>query len=124
MIWFYKNSIVATVISILGCASAAGGLMLLVLANDWLGIVFILLGAVGVLAARVIHVNKNYDKWWSENVDSQRQEEIKQSREAAIAVYNENPRRRAIKKISELNPEAGAHIQERINQLMAQRAGR
>jgi len=123
MILFYRTSLIATVISILGCASAAGGVMLLFLDGDWLGIVFLLLGLVGVIAGRVIHLNKTYDKWWSENVDSELEKEIAQSQEKCIEIYNRNPQRRAIKKISQLNPEAGAHIQERINQLMVQRRG-
>ena len=123
MILFYRTSVVATVISILGCASGAGGFMLLLLDGDWLGILFLLLGLAGVIGGRVIHLNKTYDKWWSENVDSEQEAELAQSREKCIEVYNLNPQRRAIKKISQLNPEAGAHIQERIKQLMAKRYG-
>lgn len=123
MILFYRTSIVATVISILGCASVAGGAMLLLMDGDWLGIVFVLLGLPGILGGRIIHLNKTYDKWWTENVDSELEAELAQSREKCIEVYNLNPQRRAIKKISQLNPEAGAHIQERIKQLMAKRYG-
>ncbi len=124
MVFFYRTSLIATVISILGCASTAGGAMLLFLSGDWLGIVFVLLGIPGIIGGRIIHLNKTYEKWWAENVDSEQEQEIAQSREKCIEVYNKNPQRRAIKKISQLNPEAGAHIQERIKQLIAKRYGR
>lgn len=124
MVLFYRHSIPATIISILGVACAAGGAMLLVMDGDLLGIVFLLIGFPAVVLARKINMKKEYALWWKEHVDSQREEEIRQSQEAAIAVYNENPQHQAILHISQLNPEAGAHIQERINQLKAQRGMR
>lgn len=124
MVLFYRNSILASVISVLSCALSAGGLMLCFSGDLGLGIPFILLGLPGVLGARILNDNKEFKKWWENTVGPELAQEVSQSREAAIALYNQNPQRRTIRKIAELNPEAAAHIEQRIKELMAQRRSR
>jgi len=113
MIFWYKNSFLASFVSILGCAMVMGGIASF--GDDIAAaVVLILIGVAFAIWGRVISDNKAFKKWWKQVEDNNLEEVIAKDLNAAIAVYQKNPQRRTIKKIAALNPAFAEHIQQSI----------
>lgn len=121
-ITYYKNSVLASAISvissIMGCI---GGLILAVAILDGsfdvvlpaLGILALALGG-GILASR-ISANKTNTSWWNEQIHSKNLErEIVNSVNFCFQVYNANPCVWTLNKIETLNAGAAAQIRQAL----------
>lgn len=119
----YKNSVLATIISLLsritalfGFAMAIGGVM-----GGEFGMLgggaalFVIFGIGGGVLAENINIQQSNVKWWKEAIVKQGWEaQISNSVEVCFQVYNANPRPWPLNKIRELNPSAAAQIQQAL----------
>lgn len=118
MILYYRNSFVASMISLVGCMMIAGGI-----ADGW-NIGLILLGIPfligGKLYSNWVAETKSFEKWWKQVENANLVSEIAKSTETAVAVYKKNPQERTLEKIRELNPAAAAYIENGYREPAAQ----
>ena len=113
MIFYFKNSVLASIISIFGCGFAMCGLAMF--GDEPVGAVFmILLGVAMVLWGRNISQNKAFKTWWKQIEENNLEPQIAQNMQFAIDVYNKNPQNRTLKKIEALNPYAAEHIRNNL----------
>ena len=113
MIFWYKNSFLASVVSIFGCAMVAAGIASF--AEDaMVAVVLILIGLVFAIWGKLISDNKAFKKWWKQVEDNNLTSAVATDLNTAIAVYQKNPQKRTIKKIAALNPSFAEHIQQSI----------
>lgn len=113
MIIWYKNSFLASLVSIIGCITAVGGIA--TFSEDVAGAIALI--AVGVALAiwgRSISKNKSFKKWWKQIEDNNLETAIARDLNTAIAIYQKNPDKRTIKKIGELNPQFATYIEEKV----------
>lgn len=109
----YKNSFLASIVSILGTGVALCGLMALLSREIAVGIVAILLGFGLMVLASSISDRKAFRTWLKEakkktDIDGM----IRASVSSAIAVYNLYPGTYMLSYVSNLNPEAGRQIRQ------------
>lgn len=114
MVLFYKNSFVASVLSILGSILVMCGIMMFPEGEIFGGIVLILVGAALIFWGKNVSANKSFKKWWQQVVDANLVPEIARSTQTAIAIYNKNPQKRTLQKIAELNPAAASQIEQQL----------
>lgn len=119
MIIYYKNSLLATLISIFGCVWVITGIAAIAEGEIGGGIAIIALGVVFLVWARSISKNKSFKKWWKQIKDNNLEPQIAASTEMAISIYNKNPQKRTLKKIAELNPAAAGQIEKSLAQKKA-----
>lgn len=111
MIVWYRNSFLASIVSILGCVLGMLAAMLLV-GSIFLGGIVLAAIAVGLIAlGKQISVNKEFEAWWKQVRKNNLEPAIRSSRDAAVDVYNLNPEKRTLEKIRQLNPEAARYIE-------------
>lgn len=110
MILFYKNSFLASVVSILGCILVVAGIVAIQDGDTGAGIGMIVLALPFLISGRIISNNKSFKKWWKQVKDANLEPQIAQDVNTAIAVYNKNPQGRTLKKIEQLNPAAAEQI--------------
>lgn len=118
MVIWYKNSFLASLVSIFGCVcciSAIAGCV----EGDPSTLALLLPGIPLMIWAKVISENKAFKKWWKQVTDNNLEPQIASSVQTAIAVYNKNPQERTLKKIEALNPAAGAQIRAQLAQKKA-----
>ena len=115
MILFYKNSFLASVVSILGCICVLGGIMSIRDGETATGIIAIIISLPFLIGGRVISQNKSFKKWWKQVEDANLEPQIAQDINTAIAIYNKNPQNRTLKKIEQLNPAAAEQIRKSIS---------
>lgn len=109
----YKNSFLASVISLCGSAFTVGGICAL-FAEPVTGICCIAAG-IGLLAwGKNISENKAFKKWWKQITDNHLEPQIAASQQTAIAIYNKNPQERTLKEIAKLNPAAAQNIRAQL----------
>lgn len=113
MIIFYKNSFLASLVSIIGCIFCLCAILGCV-DGDPSALVLLLPGIPLLIWARVISDNKRFKKWWKQVTDANLEPQIAASVQTAIAIYNKNPQERTLKKIEELNPAAAANIRDQL----------
>lgn len=113
MIFWYKNSFLASVVSILGCVFMMCAIMGLVEGEPAM-LLLALIGIPLLIWARQISNNKAFKKWWKQIEDKHLEPQIAQSAEFAMMIYNKNPQKRTLKKISQLNPVAAQWIEKNI----------
>lgn len=111
MIFYYRNSFLASMVSIFGCVFAMAGVMALLEGEILVGLGGIALGMPFLIWAKTISENKAFKKWWKQITDNNLEPEIAKSAETAMAIYQKNPQQRTIEAIRKLNPEAAAWIQ-------------
>ena len=116
---YYKNSVLATLVSLFGCAWAIAGIAACAEGEIGGGIVIIALGVVFLVWARSISRNKAFKKWWKQVKDNNLEPQIAGSADVAISIYNKNPQKRTLKKIAELNPAAAEMIGKQLAQKKA-----
>lgn len=114
MILYYKNSFLASVVSILGCIFVVCGIMMLTEGDVAESIPLIILGLPFLIGGRIISDNKAFKKWWKQVEDANLEPQIAQDLNTAVAVYNKNPQNRTLKKIESVNPAAAEHIRQSI----------
>lgn len=116
----YKNSIIASVLSLAGTILALGGVVSLVSSEPAGGIVLILLGVAMMLWASSISERKAFRTWLKaakEKADIDGM--IRASESSAITVYNLRPGKSMLRYICGINHEAGAQIKKRIQETKA-----
>ena len=119
----YKNSVLATILSLLGSLSAGGGMLILVsaifvrdseldLGPAFIGfLVLFLLGVALMWAAKCTSERKQSRALIKAIKKNGLEEQIFNSVEVALSVYKRYPTKRMKKYISALNPQAGQIIQ-------------
>ena len=109
MIRWYKNSFLASVVSIIGCLIILGGIASF---SESIGgaIALIIAGLALAVWGKNISDNKAFKTWWQQVVDAGLVPQIAQNTATAIAIYNKNPQHRTLNKIRELNPAAAQQI--------------
>lgn len=113
----YKNSALATVVSIIGCFFELGGIT--VMANGGAGNLLggFLLALWGVAHFAVAERLSDYAQYriWKRQIEQKVDvERIAHDNELAIQVYQTNPCKRVLKYIQNLNPTAAEQIQQQI----------
>ena len=113
MIFWYKNSFLASVVSIFGCGLAMVGLASF---GDsiLMALVFLAIGFALMVWGRIISDNKAFKKWWKQIKDNNLEPVIAKDLNTAIAIYRKNPDGRTISEIAKLNPSFAAYIQQNI----------
>ena len=113
MIFWYKNSFLASVVSIFGCVLAMSGIGMF--AEETVAAVgLIVVGVAMVFWGKVISNNKAFKKWWKQVKDNNLESAVASDLNTAITVYQKNPQERTIKKIGTLNPAFAAHIRQYV----------
>lgn len=115
MVIWYKNSFLASIVSIFGCIfciSAVAGCV----EGDPSMLAMLIPGVPLLIWGKVISENKAFKKWWKQVTDNNLEPQIAASVQTAIAVYNKNPQERTLKKIAELNPAAAEAIRAQLAQ--------
>ncbi len=110
-IW-YRNSFLASVVSIAGCGILIGGIAVIAEGDILPGIAFIAAGLGLCILARVISGNKSFKKWWKQVTDANLEGAIARDADLAVKIYNKNPQNRTLKKIEQLNPAAADFIRK------------
>lgn len=114
MVLWYKNSFLASVMSILGCILVLVGFGISGEGDLAATAGLIICGIPLIVWGKIISNNKAFKKWWKQVTDSNLETQIAQNIDTAVAIYNKNPQKRTLKKIAELNPAAAAQIQSSI----------
>ena len=113
MVFWYKNSFLASVVSIFGCALIMVGISG-VIDGEMGGIFGILVGLALAVWGRMISEDKAFKKWWKQVEDNNLEPVIAKDLNTAISVYQKNPQQRTIAKIATLNPEFAKYIEQNI----------
>lgn len=111
MVLWYRNSFLASVVSILGCVLVIAGISVSGDGDVATTAGLIICGIPLIVWGKIISNNKAFKKWWKQVEDANLEPQIRQNVNTAIAVYNKNPQKRTLKKIAALNPAAAAQIQ-------------
>jgi hypothetical protein len=114
MIFWYKNSFLASVVSILGCVLVIAGLSMFGEGETAAAILLIVCGVPIAICGKIISNNKAFKVWWKQVTDANLEPKIAQDINTAVAIYNKNPQKRTLQKIETLNPAAAAHIRQSI----------
>lgn len=110
LIW-YRNSFLASVVSIIGSGAAIMAVTMLFSGEILTGIVFGAIAAGLLYLGKKISEQKSFDKWWKQVEKANLEPEIRRSRDLAVEVYKKNPEPRTLEKIRSLNPDAARYIQ-------------
>ncbi len=114
MILFYKNSFLASVVSILGC------ICILVIVTDFDSYTMeeivpaMLAGIALLIGGKMISNRKVFKTWWKQVEKANLIDAIKTDVATAKMVYSKNPKNATLKKIEQLNPAAAAAIRASI----------
>ena len=114
MVRWYKNSFLASLVSIIGCLMIVGGIASFG-ADVVTAIIFIVIGMVLAVWGKNISDNKAFKTWWQQIADAGLIPQIAQNTSVAIDIYRKNPQHRTLQKIRELNPAAAQQIQASID---------
>ena len=113
MFLWYRNSFLASVVSLFGCALIMVGVMGVV-EGEPSALVCVIPGLALAIWGRNISHNKSFTKWWKQIEEKNLEPVIARDLNTAIAVYNKNPQKRTLKKIATLNPAFAEHIQQSV----------
>ena len=113
MIFWYRNSFLASAVSILGCILVMAGIATF---GEEAGgaVAMILIGIALAIWGKVISNNKAFKKWWKQVKDNNLESAVASDLNTAIVVYQKNPQERTIKKIATLNPAFAEHIRKYV----------
>ena len=114
MILWYTNSLIASIVSILGCVIATSGISMAVEGDVAAGVALIVGGIALVIWGKTISSNKEFETWWKQVKDNNLEQAVATDLNTAIAVYQKNPQERTIKKIATLNPAFAEHIRKNV----------
>ena len=110
LIW-YRNSFLASVVSIAGSGAGIVAIMMLFSGEIVAGIGCAAVAAVLLYLGKKISEKKSFDKWWKQVEKANLEPEIRRSRETAVEIYRKNPEKRTLEKIRNLNPAAAVFIE-------------
>ena len=112
MFFYYQNSILASIASVLGSIC----LIVVFFERNYLGpeemIPAIIMGVSLLISGKLISNRKAFKKWWKQVEDAGLEERLKTDVALAKVVYSKNPIRATLKKIESLNPAAAEAIRE------------
>lgn len=111
----YKNSVVASILSVCGYVAAIAGIIAAFSGSVVAGIISVLAGIGLVFWAAAISQNKQFKIWKNKIEASGLAGRIKADVNTAVMVYNSNPDKKTLAYISQLNPTAGSLIAESIH---------
>lgn len=113
MVFWYKNSFLASIFSIFGSIMVTAGVAGL-FAGDPSLLLCALLGLPLIFFGKKISEDKAFKKWWKQVKDNNLEPVIARDLATAIAIYQKNPQKRTIQKIATLNPSFAQHIELNI----------
>ena len=114
MVFWYKNSFLASVVAILGSLLGIIGVLYFE-ESVILAIVLIAAGiALIALGSKISH-DKSFKVWWKQVIDAGLEPRIAEDAKIALEIYKKNPQPRTLKKILSLNPSAALTLNEYIN---------
>ena len=113
MVLWYKNSFLASVVSILGCLMimAAIGVFMEDVAA---AIIFLVIGVAMAAWGKKISNDKAFKVWWKQVKDNGLEPVVARDLNTAIAIYQKNPDKRTVKQIEKLNPCFAEHIRKNV----------
>lgn len=111
MIIWYRNSFLASLVSIAGCIAAMVAILLFTSGEIMGGILVAAIAAGLLYGAKLISEKRSFDKWWKQVERANLEPEIRRSRETAVEIYKKNPEQRTLEKIRALNPGAAKYIE-------------
>lgn len=115
MLFYYKNSLAATLVSILGSGIIVCGGVIIAEGEIFIGILTLLTGLfITFYCGKRIAKNKAFKDWTKALKEKGLEEHIKSSSEVARKVYDSNPCEKSLKYIENLNPKAAAEIRKSI----------
>lgn len=112
-IW-YKNSFLASAVSIIGSALGISGIKAIVGGHFAPGITLVIAAVPLLILGRYISNRKSFNTWWKVVADAGLEPQIAQSYSVALRVYRKNPCKRTLKKIAKLNPDAAEAIRQQL----------
>lgn len=115
MLFYYKNSFLASIVSLLGCGLLIVGIQEATSYGIVYGIPWIAGSIPFLVLAKIISSQKAFKKWWKQVEKANLVPEIAKSTQTALDIYSKNPQNRTLKKIAVLNPEAAAIIERNRN---------
>jgi len=111
MVLWYKNSFLASLVSILGCICLMGGIMGAAEGEE--GMAFLILVGIPLIVwGKIISNNKAFKKWWKQIEEKNLEPQLPQSVELCKIIYSKNPCKRTLKKLAQYNPTAVQVIEE------------
>ena len=120
MFIYYKNSFLASLVSMLACGLIMIGIMFLIDGMILEGIIFVILGIPLFLLGRRISQNKAFKKWWQELEKKGVIAQATTSQEVAMAIYKKDPQKRTLEAIRKINPMAALVIEGKVSPQPAQ----
>ena len=120
MFIYYKNSFLASLVSMLACGLIMIGIMFLIDGMILEGIIFAILGIPLFLLGRRISQNKAFKKWWQELEKKGVIAQATTSQEVAMAIYKKDPQKRTLEAIRKINPMAALVIEGKVSPQPAQ----
>ena len=114
MIFWYKNSFLASVVSIAGSIIGLSGIAMINNDEPVVGVLMIIGGIAMIIVGKIISNDTAFKKWWKQVTDANLEPQIAQNISTAIAIYNKNPQKRTLKKIAALNPAAAEQIERSL----------
>lgn len=109
MVFYYRNSILASIVSVMGCAFVIVSIPEI----SW-GWPFTIFGLALCFLGKKISQNKAFKTWWDTVIGTGMVARMRTEQEVCVEVYNENPGKQTLKKIREINPEAAGWIEQHI----------
>ena len=109
MILWYKNSFLASLVSIIGCILVITAFS--TFSDDETAAILMIIAGVGLaICGKLISKNKSFKVWWKQIDEKNLAPEIARNAEFAKMVYSKNPCKQTLKKIAQLNPAAAQQI--------------
>lgn len=110
----YKNSIVASILSVIGYTFLMIGIVVAVNESVPGGIIIALLGVGLAIWGARISEKKQFRTWKNKIESTGLTGRIREDVNVAVMVYNSNPSKQSLSYISQLNPVAGELIAENL----------
>ena len=107
---YYKNSVLASLVSIFGCAFIYIGAMGCLQEHEPAALALVPIGLLPFYAASKISEHKAFRKWRKTLREKGVEEQMRSDLPLAVSVYNSNPGKSTQKYIATLNPAAGQYI--------------
>lgn len=114
MVFWYKNSFLASVVAILGSLLGVVGFLYFE-ESVGLAIVLVVAGIALIAFGKKISEDKSFKVWWKQVIDAGLEPRIAEDAKIALEIYKKNPQPRTLKKILSLNPSAALTLNEYIN---------
>lgn len=113
-IGFYRNSILANIISLFGSAWSLAGVCVAISEDVVAGIILAVVGVSCLFWANLINERAVFKKWIKKLKKEGVVEQLSTSDEMCIAVYNANPCKKTIKYIRKYNPTVAERLLNEI----------